>query len=259
MGRVIFLSHAGLDSTAAGAIATDLEAAGLKVRLDRRELRAGDSILSYMEDALSSSDHCLLLWSRNAAKADWVREEWQAALHRSVSERRSFLAVGRLEDVPPPSLLSAHLWIDLFPDRGPGLRAMVDMWSNGQRVTAPPGRDGSACEQAPAHGYTTLYVSSEAFGFTLPVGVSLEQPAGVCLDAVIAEARLPQSSAMATTGVRFSYRLMKGDVDLDRSRSLASQGVAPQSTLWLETTLTPFSPTQPLGSASLDPIRFRGR
>jgi hypothetical protein len=62
MGFTVFVSHAGVDSPRVSPIASALWREGLQVRLDRDELRLGVSFVSFMEDALKTSDYCLLLW-----------------------------------------------------------------------------------------------------------------------------------------------------------------------------------------------------
>ena len=114
MASTVFVSHAGADALRAAAVAGLLTASGLDVRYDRDELRLGDSFLAFMNDALSVSDYCLLLWSRQAAATPWVQLEWEAALYRSVNEKHGFLVVGRLEDIAAPALLG-------HDGAGPGL------------------------------------------------------------------------------------------------------------------------------------------
>src|SRR5580692_482327 len=113
MSRRIFLSHAGADAPIAQRVAAYLRRAGLEPLMDREKLGAGESFLSFMEEGLSTSDYFLLLWSAEAAGAKWVRIEWEAALHRAVSDARAFLVVGRLDSHPVPTLLSPRLFVNL--------------------------------------------------------------------------------------------------------------------------------------------------
>ena len=64
----IFISHSGDDSIVAMEVARALEAAGLCALLDRDRIQAGDSFIAFMEDELSMSDSCLLLWSESASR-----------------------------------------------------------------------------------------------------------------------------------------------------------------------------------------------
>src|ERR1700681_1093949 len=128
MSQIVFISHAGADSAKAAAVAELLNRAGIEVRFDRQELRLGDSFLSFMESALSTADYCLLLWSKFAAGTPWVQLEWEAALYRSVQQKRSFLVLALLEEAPVPVLLGPRLRINLFPDLQTGVADIVIAW-----------------------------------------------------------------------------------------------------------------------------------
>lgn len=119
MAKHVFISHAGSDSPAALEIAKQLTDGGLEITIDREELRGGDSFLSFMEQALSACDFCLLLWSKAASQGKYVQVEWEAALYRTLEESRRFLVIARLEDYPLPALLGPRLRVELFPDRAP--------------------------------------------------------------------------------------------------------------------------------------------
>ena len=260
MARVIFLSHAGEDSAQAALVAAGLQSAGIDVRFDRRELRLGDSFLAFMESGLSTSDYCLLLWSARAAKTPWVRLEWEAALYRSIQEKQSFLVAGLLEDVPLPALLAPRLRVDLFPDIQHGLAPIITTWQTDRAVESQTRRQvASAALREPTSTLTdTIYVTSELFGITVPLKVSLDEPAGLCLDRIVDGFRLPKVfDHEGRVGVRFGYQLRHDDTTLNRAGSLASQQVGDKAVLWLETSMTPYSQSNPI-AGSLHPTAFRG-
>jgi len=250
MPSTVFISHAGPDALRAADVARVLTQADIRSRFDRAELTLGDSFLRFMNQALDTSDYCLLLWSRQASATPWVELEGEAALYRSVREKRSFLVIGRLEEVAVPSLLGPRLRIDLFPDLEPGMTALVNTWradrtaetDSGKPVGAPWVENSAAVGEA-----TTVYIDSEQFSMTAPVGVKLEEPAGALLDRVVASFGLPRElSYSGKLGVRFSYRLFDRESVLARTRSLMEQGVAAGRVLTLETTMTPFSSSAPV-------------
>lgn len=255
MAKQVFVSHAGADSTQAAAVADLLTGSGIEVRFDRKELCLGDSFLSFMDSALADSDYCLLLWSRNAAGTPWVRMEWESALYRSVEEKRAFLVSGRLEDAGLPPLLAPRLRVDLFPELQPGVGQIVETWradrsaeSATQRPVAssPIGRTEDAEPN-------TVYVTSEAFGITVPVRLDLNAPAGLLLDRILARASLPKVwQYEGRIGVRFTYTLMNGQQGLERAQSLAAQNVADRSVVWLKTRMAQFSEVEPMEGSTLD-------
>lgn len=259
MAKVIFLSHAGADAAKALAVANCLQSAGIDVRFDRQELRLGDVFLTFMEQALSTSDYCLLLWSRQAAATEWVRMEWEAALYRSVQEKRGFLVAALLEDLPLPALLAPRLRADLFPELQPGLGRIIDTWLADRVAEQQTQRPVASAPlaQGATPGTSTVYVTSEAFGITTPLTVNLDAPAGIYLDQLVDTFRLPKVfDHDGRIGVRFSYRLKLGDVSLERGLPLATQQVVDRSVLWLETVMTPYAQSDPMAGA-LQPAVFR--
>jgi hypothetical protein len=259
LARQVFVSHAGADSARAAGVADILTGCGIDVRLDRRELCLGDSFLSFMNSALADSDYCLLLWSQNAAKTPWVQMEWESALYRSVEEKRAFLVTGRLEDAALPPLLAPRLRVDLFPELQPGIGQIVTTWLADRDAESVTQRAVAASPIADPHDAepNTVYVTSEAFGITVPVRVDLNAPAGLLLDRIVARAALPKVwQHDGKIGVRFSYTLMNGDQALDRAKSLATQNVADRSVLWLKTRMSSFSDASPLQGSGLD-VTFR--
>jgi hypothetical protein len=260
MSQTVFVSHAGADSAKAMAVADVMKRAGIEVRIDRDELHLGDGFLAFMESALSKSDFCLLLWSKAASATPWVQLEWEAALSRSVVEKRSFLVLALLEDTAPPALLAPRLFASLFPDMEPGLSKIIATWSadrDAEKETRHPVA-APRTSGPPTEGPATVYVTSELFGITAPLRADLDTPAGLYLDAIIAQLGLPKvKDPEGPIITRYSYRLVNGDDPLDRAISLSSQNVADKSVLWLETTITPSAPSQAL-RGNLGSAVYRG-
>jgi hypothetical protein len=213
-----------------------------------------------MEDALSTSDYCLLVWSTAAAGRDWVREEWQAALHRSVEEARAFLVVGRLDRQPMPALLKPRLYVELHPEIEPGLSTLVQMWRDDRSVETESERPVASARDLspkPENG-VPVYLTSEILGITCVLHADLDLPAAVFLSEVQREMDLPQSiDYKGRVGMRFRYHLLHDDRRLDLARSLTEQDVRPKSLLWLETTIQPFAATDST-TTSLSGGTFRG-
>ena len=261
MTSTVFISHAGADAKRAAEVAGILTQADIKTRFDRGELTFGDSFLAFMNQALNTSDYCLLLWSQQASATPWVELEWEAALYRSVRDKRSFLVIGRLEEVDVPALLAPRLRIDLFPALDPGMTALVNTWRADRAAETDSGKPVGApwTENLPQiEGAATVYIDSEQFSMTAPMSVKLEEPAGALLDRVVASFGLPRElSYSGKLGVRFSYRLFDKWSVLERTRSLAEQGITAGRVLTLETTMTSFSTSAPV-QGQLSPAVFRG-
>lgn len=255
----IFLSHSGSDAETAGRIASALRGRGIEPLLDRESTTAGDSFISFIENALSTSDYFLLMWSRSAAERAWVRMEWEAALHRSVAEARAFLFVGRLDNHPVPALLAPRLFVSLFPDIEPGLSQLVNVWTNdraagesSQRPVAP----GLSATSQPAG--TNVYITSDLFGITCPWGVDLQAPAGMIVNTIRDSFHLPTAlDHQGRVGVRFEYHLAYGEHRLSRTERLVDRGIGANSVLWLECEMIPIAAISPRGGALAKTV-FRG-
>ncbi len=256
----IFISHAGPDSAIALKVAKEFETRGLKIEIDREQLRQGDRFLQFMEKALSDCDYCLLLWSEAASKGKWVAVEWEAALYRAVQESRRFLLIGRLDTQPLPALLGPRLRVDLFPEFYPGLTELFELWEEDVAAAEASGRrvaNAKVRVMEDADG-ATVYLTSDTFGVTQPLRLDLSIPSGVHLDRIVADLELPKRlDSHDVMGVRFEYRLVHNDRLIERAKSLADQFVRAGDVLWLEGEMTPFAKGQPVGG-QLGSARFRG-
>jgi TIR domain len=256
----VFISHAGADTLRATEVAQALERGGLRVSLDRETLEPGDTFLAFMEQALTESDYCLLLWSGAAARREWVQVEWQAALYRTVKEARRFLLVGRLEDHQLPALLAPRLFVDLFPGISPGIDQVIAVCHQDRAAaatTARPVGQPARARLTEDDGGDTIYVTSELFQVTVPVRVLLDAPVGVCVDRLVSDLGLPrQLDHQGIIGLRFRYDLQHGDQRLAKDSSFRTQGIEPGAVVTLITAPVMFAADAPV-EGSLSSARFR--
>ncbi|EHR72082.1 hypothetical protein BurJ1DRAFT_3273 [Burkholderiales bacterium JOSHI_001] len=245
MSTVIFISHAGADWAATQAIAALLREAGLTPLLDREELDLGDSFLGFMENALSQATYCLLLWSAAADASPWVRVEWEAAFHRTISDSQRFLLIGLLDEHPVPQLLRPRLQARCFPDTRSGVQQIIALCQRDGRAE----RDGARAvcapraELPPAAGLP-VYVTSDLFGRTFPWQVPVDWPVALATEQLVAALGLPRTlDHEGRVGLRFSYGLGRGGQPLEPALQLAAQGVQAHSLLWLSAAVTPFAAT----------------
>lgn len=260
MSKVVFISHAGTDFAKAVAVANFLRQADIEARYGRTELCIGDSFLTFIESALTDADYCLLLWSQSAAQTEWVRLEWESALYKSVVEKRSFLIVGRIEDVALPALLSPRIAVDLFPDLELGIGQIIHAWRADRETEAKTGRlvASPSLVDSALRGQATLYVTSDLFGITVPVRANLEEPAGVYVDKIVSTFGLPRVFNHAgRLGINFEYRFIHNYKPLERAKPLLAQGIKNMGILWLETTIMPYAQTE-ASRGTIRPIVFRG-
>ncbi len=111
----VFISHAGPDSEFAIWLADGLEKVGINARLDQKEIKAGDNIVCWMNDAISESDYLLALLSPKSVDRHWVKTEWSNALMKEGQLRRTFVipvVLPELDDSDIPDLLLAKAYLD---------------------------------------------------------------------------------------------------------------------------------------------------
>ena len=118
----VFISHAGPDSDFATWIADGLRKVGVTARLDQLEIKAGDNVVTWMNDAIGESDYLLVLLSPKSVKRYWVEMEWSNALMKEAHLRRTFVLpalLPELEDSQIPDMLRAKLFLDFrkTPDK----------------------------------------------------------------------------------------------------------------------------------------------
>lgn len=115
----VFLSHAVLDADFAMWIADSLDKVGINARLDQLEIKAGDNIVTWMNDAIGESDYLLLLLSPKSIDRYWVKMEWANALMKEAHLRRTFVIpalLTELQDSQIPDLLRARAYLDFRKD-----------------------------------------------------------------------------------------------------------------------------------------------
>ncbi len=260
MTTKIFLSHASSETEQATKVADLLREAGLEPVIDADEIRTGDSFISFMDEAITDCDYCLLLWSRAASEGRWVKQEWQSAYYRSVTKNQSFLVIGRLEALDPPPMLRPRSWIELFPMLEPGVEKLVAMWRDDEaaadasnRPVRPP-----QCPLSEDRTGQTVYISSKVFGKTFPIEVDFEAPTAVVTDRIVGYLDAPrQQDHKGILGCRFEYSLSGSRKSLDPARSLRAQNIAEKSLLWLQIKITPFAAGESVGQEPTGAI-FRG-
>jgi hypothetical protein len=102
----VFISHNKSDRNIARAVALDLVAENLSIWFDEWEICAGDSIVEQVEAGLVGCTHFLILWSRHAAKSNWVRRELNASLAHALQVGTPRLIPVLLDRTPLPPLLT---------------------------------------------------------------------------------------------------------------------------------------------------------
>lgn len=107
----VFISHSSKNKEDAVRLRDDLVGEKIKTWLDRDELRGGDPLIDELQEALASSTHLILLWSKPASESRYVNAEWQAAY-----DLGKVIIPCLLDRTPLPLFLRRFIFYDL---RGP--------------------------------------------------------------------------------------------------------------------------------------------
>jgi hypothetical protein len=115
----VFVSHAVPDSEFAKGIADSLNRGGIKAHLDQVEIKVGDNIITWMNNAAGESDYLLVLLSPSSVGRYWVEIEWSNALMKEADLRCSFVipaVLPGLDDSEIPFLLRFRSYLDFRKD-----------------------------------------------------------------------------------------------------------------------------------------------
>ena len=107
-----FLSHNKADKALARNIGAHLTLVGMDVWFDEWELQAGDSIPGKLNTGLEAFEAFILIWSANANRSNWVRQELHTAIMRSVKDQTAKIIPCMLDDTPLPPLIADRKGID---------------------------------------------------------------------------------------------------------------------------------------------------
>jgi hypothetical protein len=119
-----FLSHNKADKGIARNIGAHLTLVGMDVWFDEWELQAGDSIPGKLNTGLEAFEAFILLWSANANRSNWVRQELRTAIMRSVNDQTAKIIPCMIDETPLPPLISDRKGID-FSDPREGVLELV--------------------------------------------------------------------------------------------------------------------------------------
>ena len=103
-----FVSHNKADKELAQAMAEALVSVGVRAWLDAWSIKPGESIIEGIEFGIGSSELLILLWSREAAKSNWVGMEWRSFITRRVKDGTLKVIPLMLDDAPLPSLVAEY-------------------------------------------------------------------------------------------------------------------------------------------------------
>jgi hypothetical protein len=111
--RDVFLSYSSVDQTWVSRLKDALQARGLKVWLDRDEIRPGDLFVGALETGLDESKAVALIVSPESMVSGWVREEYSRALSLSQEKNPPLQLIPViLREAKLPGFLANRNWVD---------------------------------------------------------------------------------------------------------------------------------------------------
>jgi predicted nucleotide-binding protein len=115
MDLAVFVSYAHADKPVAQAISDGLTAAGVRVWIDDGQLRAGDSIIERISNALEDVHFVVAIVSPASVKSQWCRKELSLAITGGLHRKGVRVLPLRLGDAEMPPSLMDTLYIQLDP------------------------------------------------------------------------------------------------------------------------------------------------
>jgi hypothetical protein len=104
----VFISHNKKQKSSARTLALALVENGASVWFDEWNLRPGDSLTGGIEEGLTQANVFVLLWSKEAAKSNWVGTEVRAYLRRRVDDKTLHIVPILVDDTPLPTLVADY-------------------------------------------------------------------------------------------------------------------------------------------------------
>lgn len=122
----IFVSYSHADKEKIDLIAGHLLRKRANVWIDRWELRAGDSIITKVQEAVEGSSALLIMLSKASVESEWCKKELTAGLFRELDERRVVTIPVLLEDCKIPLFLKDKMYADFRSDFDSGMFSLLE-------------------------------------------------------------------------------------------------------------------------------------
>lgn len=122
----MFLSYNQADVAVARSVGAHLALAGVEVWFDEWRIKAGDSIPGRLNEGLEGFDAFVVLWSAQASRSAWVRQELNTAIMRALADPtgRTRVVPCSLDDTPLPPLIQDRKAVD-FSERQRGIDVLL--------------------------------------------------------------------------------------------------------------------------------------
>ena len=122
----IVISYSHTDKDFVERLAAGLIKRRHNVWLDRWELRAGDSLIDRVQEAIDKADALLVVLSKASVESDWCKKELSVGLTRELEEHRVVVVPVVIEDCKIPAFLRDKYYADFRKSFRDGLNKVVE-------------------------------------------------------------------------------------------------------------------------------------
>ena len=114
----VFLSYRSINRPWVLSLYDVLTELGHKVFLDQYVLKAGDILITTLEDALEKSQTGVLVWSNSTKDSDWVRKEYNTLETMATGNKNFQFIPVKIENAKMPTFAANRIFIDFsnYPD-----------------------------------------------------------------------------------------------------------------------------------------------
>lgn len=122
----VFISYSHNDKNFIETLCENLVLHKARVWIDTWELSVGDSILTKVQDAITSSGALIIVLSNSSVKSEWCKRELNAALMIELDKKEVFILPVLLEDCEIPLFLREKLYADFRENYDNGFKSILE-------------------------------------------------------------------------------------------------------------------------------------
>jgi hypothetical protein len=121
----VFICYSHQDSPFVDRLVNDLSSRGIKIWLDKWEIKVGDSITEKINQGIKQNDYLIIVLSKASVKSEWVRRELDAALMKELKKKAVVVLPLLLEECDIPPLIANKKYADFRQSYDAGLAELL--------------------------------------------------------------------------------------------------------------------------------------
>jgi len=120
-----FICYSHQDSSFVNRLVGDLSSKGIKIWVDKREIKVGDSITGKISEGIGQNDYLIIVLSEASVRSEWVKRELNAALMKELKRKSVVVLPLLLEDCDIPHLVADKKYADFRQGYDAGLAELL--------------------------------------------------------------------------------------------------------------------------------------